>query len=59
VKKLVTLGLALMVFAAASGCTHDGAANPKPANPKGNPGLKPDAVPKTNQQKQPSGAVPG
>jgi hypothetical protein len=55
VKRILTLSFVLVSFVVV-GC-GDGAATPKPKNPDGNPGLKPDRAPTTNQQKPPSGAV--
>jgi hypothetical protein len=45
VKRILTIGAAL-VLGVAVGCTNnDKPANPKPANPQGNPKLKRDAMP--------------
>jgi len=45
VNRLLTLAAVLAVGAAVGCSKDDGVANPKPANPQGNPGLKRDTLP--------------
>jgi hypothetical protein len=59
VKRILTIGMALALGMVVGCGKDDGVANPKPANPGGNPGLKRDALPSGAPGGQPkaSGAL--